>query len=70
MSEGTSQKNQLPELEEICPTCRGTGKLRGQNGYIPCSACDGAKFMPTKFGERVLDLMRHNFRPMLEEVQD
>jgi hypothetical protein len=35
-----------------------------------CPVCDGAGYVPTEFGKRVLDLMRHNFRPLFERMQN
>jgi RecJ-like exonuclease len=55
-------------LEIPCPCCDG----RGWEWYSHerCDVCDGAGYMPTDLGEKVLALMRHNFRPMLEDAQE
>ena len=53
------------ELEVLCPDCDG----RGWEWYTKtrCEICNGAGYMPTELGERILALMRHNFRSMLED---
>jgi ribosomal protein L37AE/L43A len=59
------------ELESTCPVCKGEARWRLGNGeWHYCGNCDGAGFMPTPLGERILTLMRHNFRPMLQDAQD
>ena len=64
----------LPSLETICGHCEGAGGDWNRDGYGDewqrCYWCDGAGHVPTPFGERVLALMRHNFRPMLEDAKD
>lgn len=54
------------ELETICSACRG---LRGEaefGKFYPCDECNGAGYVPTKIGEAILDLMRHNLRSMMD----
>lgn len=61
--------NPQPALEEKCEKCNGTGwysEVRGDRER--CGLCEGAGYVPTAFGEQVLALMRHNFKPMLEDV--
>jgi hypothetical protein len=38
--------------------------------WYPCSECEGACYVPTKDGERVLALMRHHFTPMLRKANE
>jgi hypothetical protein len=60
----------LPELERVCPRCEGKGKIRSERVLRRCSSCDGAGYQPTEIGEMVLELMRHNFRPMYEDMDE
>lgn len=54
------------KLEDVCHWCSG----RGRFGCEACGLCDGSGYVPTEFGEKVLALMRHNFKPMLEDLLD
>ena len=56
----------LPELETVCTKCVGSGVGRGVGGR--CVLCNGSGYELTEFGERVLHLMRHNFRPLFKEL--
>ncbi len=58
------------DLEEPCGSCLGAGYYRGREGPVRCDVCKGAGFIPTEFGERILDLLRHNFGPMLQDAQE
>jgi hypothetical protein len=60
----------IPDLEEDCLACRGEGSFRGRDGRVRCAVCDGSGYMPTAFGERIVTLMRHHFRPMLRDATD
>jgi Tryptophan RNA-binding attenuator protein inhibitory protein len=62
----------LPPLERLCPKCKGAGgeKRMYEPEWDTCLTCDGAGYVPTSFGKRVLELLRHNFRPMLERMQN
>jgi DnaJ-class molecular chaperone len=55
------------KLEVICPDCRGSRGYYEMGRFCRCSECNGAGFVPTKKGKAILDLMRHNFRPMLDQ---
>jgi|HubBroStandDraft_2_1064218.scaffolds.fasta_scaffold1834862_2 hypothetical protein len=60
------------ELETPCEACGGErGHFTEYPQYWkPCGLCNGAGFVPTPFGERVLALLEHNFRPMFERMQN
>ena len=58
----------IPDLEDLCGSCRGKGYDRGRGGPVRCDVCNGAGFISTEFGERILNLMRHNFKPMLHDA--
>lgn len=60
----------LPDLEKRCDVCGGRGGSRECDHcrWDPCGSCNGSGYKPTDFGKKVLDLMRHNFRPMLKDV--
>jgi DnaJ-class molecular chaperone len=59
------------ELETVCEVCEGDGGWRREDygRWHRCWVCEGAGYTTTPFGEKVLALMRHNFRPMLEDCQ-
>jgi hypothetical protein len=54
----------IEQLEEVCPQCSG----RCRYNRAPCGLCNASGFVPTEFGSQVLSLIRHNLKPMLEEV--
>lgn len=64
------ETDELPVLEVLCPNCRGAGGWKCDEGWHSCGRCNGAGHVPTEFGERVLALMRHNFKPMLDDARD
>jgi hypothetical protein len=48
-------------LERECAACQGNGGWRREDGsWAVCGECDGKRFFPTEFGERVLDLVKRN----------
>jgi DnaJ-class molecular chaperone len=56
----------IPLLETPCEKCGGSGYYsEGGGEKEPCDICNGAGYTPTKFGERILSLMRHNLRSMI-----
>jgi hypothetical protein len=57
-----SEADSLPVLETCCDYCRGAGRWREERSCRErcCGMCGGAGFIPTEFGERVLQLIRHN----------
>ncbi len=67
MDSNTLNSFLLP-LEERCNHCGGKGWYSSEKmGRSRCGFCNGAGYVPTETGEAVLALMRHNFRPMLED---
>jgi len=58
------------ELERLCNECQGDGGEHTESGWETCWICNGAGFVATPMGEKILTLVRHNFRPMLEQAQD
>jgi len=60
---------ELPFLESECEDCCGKGWYwpEDSDDRANCPTCEGAGYVTTDFGERVLALMRHNFRPLLQE---
>ena len=56
------------ELETRCEECRGLGEVELRTGMEVCEMCGGAGYIPTPVGEKIIDLMRHNFRPMLRNA--
>lgn len=62
---------EIQNLEIVCDQCEGTGTYdEGDRIERRCGYCDGSGYIPTEFGKRVLALMRHNFRPMLQDVTE
>jgi DnaJ-class molecular chaperone len=57
-------------LEELCEDCGGRGRVNDGSGWARCSLCSGAGFVPTVLGISVLELIRHNFKSMYNDVQD
>lgn len=58
-------------LEKLCQRCGGTGghKRMYQPEWDDCPECDGAGYVPTDDGRRILDLIEHNFRQMFERME-
>jgi hypothetical protein len=56
----------LPELETVCRKCRGRATGDGSGGK--CVLCGGSGYETTEFGEKVVRLMRHRFRPLFREL--
>jgi hypothetical protein len=55
-----SEQCQLPEMEQLCWKCKG----RCQR----CDQCDGVGYLPTEFGKKILALLRHNLKPILQDA--
>lgn len=59
---------QIPELEHLCHACCGRGGSENSYGQrFVCAECNGAGYVPTSFGEKILEFMRHNLRPILDD---
>ena len=58
----------LPDLERPCVSCNGKGVHKGFDKTVPCYSCGGSGWETTDIGERILNLMRHNFKPMLRDA--
>lgn len=67
MKEG-HELQQLPTLETLCKNCNGDGDVISYRGRERCDKCNGAGYIPTEIGTKILDLMAHNFRPMLQDA--
>ncbi len=61
----------IPDLEAICPSCKGEGRFSDNppHDFTDCFKCDGAGYVPTESGKKVLNLMRHNFRTMASKIR-
>lgn len=57
-------------LETLCEYCNGGGgeSVEGSGRWCRCTMCNGSGYVLTEMGERVLSLVRHNLKPMLEDV--
>jgi hypothetical protein len=61
---------QPPLLEAKCDRCSGRGWYdEGDGDRQRCGVCNGAGHVPTEWGERILALLRHNFRPLYEDIR-
>lgn len=49
-----SANHDLPELEETCIYCEGSGEVWNGRAIQHCAICRGAGHTPTPFGEKVL----------------
>lgn len=56
------------QLEVPCERCHGKGGWHS-DGWRRCGQCNGAGFVPTETGAAILALLRHNFKPLLEDVE-
>lgn len=57
-------------LETLCLSCNGRGGETERGRWCPCYDCEGAGYLPTEYGEKVLALMRHNFKTILRKAAD
>ena len=62
--------SEMPELEIVCDVCEGAGGRTERRQWSDCYWCDGAGYLPTEAGKRVLAMMRHQFRPLLKQSQE
>jgi DnaJ-class molecular chaperone len=65
----TSEMILAADLERLCPRCRGQGGDTELGCWYSCGECNGAGYIPTEYGKKVLALMRHNFKPTLRDAQ-
>ena len=51
-------ENSLKEiiLENVCPTCGGTGGEVELGEFFPCDECGGGGYVPTEDGKAILKL--------------
>lgn len=58
------------ELETECDRCFGKGRWyeEGSGRHQACCRCNGSGYAPTRFGAKVLDLIRHNFTGIAESA--
>lgn len=63
-------KDRIPELETVCPDCKGARGEPERGRWYPCHTCRGAGYLPTEFGKIILSLVQHNFKPMLHDAAD
>ncbi len=71
---GDNRKKQIDpnaenaDLEFICKSCDGKGMIPDYVAPDTCLTCGGSGFSRSELGQRVLDLVRPNFRILLREV--
>lgn len=57
-------------LEHRCNVCEGTGgepEAMHPEDRWRCSECSGSGYILTQFGQKILSLMQHRFRSMLDD---
>jgi hypothetical protein len=69
--ETESQSDEIPCLELVCPDCGGEGGFSENppHDFTTCLECEGAGYVPTEAGKKVLALMQHNFRPLASKLK-
>ena len=55
------------EFQVFCDACEGTGDDTGYGGGERCKQCNGAGFVPTELGRKILELVRNNFNSMWKQ---
>lgn len=55
------QLSELPELETVCSECKGSGKQYQNVPEAGCYKCDGVGYIPTEFGQKLIDFMARRF---------
>ena len=55
-------------LEAPCKRCDGQGFIRDSIEIEGCGQCGGSGYATTELGQRVLDLMRNNFKVLMCEL--
>jgi hypothetical protein len=67
-----AQRPRVEDLESACQQCQGHGGWSSEGEVVTtwrrCGNCNGSGYVPTEYGRRILALIRHNFKPMLEDV--
>jgi DnaJ-class molecular chaperone len=61
-------RTEMAHLEISCKDCDGKGMIPDHITPNACPACGGSGFSRSELGQRVLDLVRHNFRILLREA--
>ena len=56
-------------LEVRCDSCQGSGGEQMGGKWSPCFVCDGAGYLPTDLGNKVLEIVRHNLPSLLKRAQ-
>jgi hypothetical protein len=60
----------VPVLEKDCAHCEKRGIIRDYERDHICPRCGGSGYRRTELGQKVLDLMRSNFRVLMREMID
>lgn len=47
------------KLEDVCLLCQGGGGQTEMGDWSPCFRCNGAGYIPTEHGARILSLVQH-----------
>ncbi len=67
------EEMELPVLEHRCDECLGEGtvlKYDEKSCYSEtCQDCSGTGYIPTRAGDRILDLVRHSLKAIVEPSQ-
>lgn len=58
----------MEALETLCPRCKGKGgRWNWLDNWEICARCKGAGWLPTQLGEKIIDLIRHQFSGMMRK---
>jgi DnaJ-class molecular chaperone len=59
-----NQQIDIPQLEIRCSECGGIGSYTERYQRYNCPSCDGAGYLPTEAGKKILEIIKHNLRGM------
>jgi reverse gyrase len=57
------------DLESLCLECGGKCGEQKRGKWYPCHACLGSGYVPSEFGKRVVALIRHNLKQILQDTR-
>lgn len=57
----------LLNLETICPTCNGMGRIHlpGSTSVVDCENCHGTGVVPNNDGNAIIEFLNRHWRPTI-----